>query len=166
MNGPASEQLEAILARIPYARFLGVRGELAGDEMTLIMPFSPHLIGNALLPAIHGGVLGAFMEMAALVQLSMAQGQARQPRPIDVTVEYLRTGRPLECYARAQIKRLGRRVANVHVEAWQEARSRPIASLHGHFHVSPAEASRDPPAGESGSALIEPVGIGGGIDAA
>ena len=63
---------------------------------------------------------------------------ARQPRPIDVTVDYLRSGRPVDTYARAQIKRLGRRVANVHVEAWQEARDRPIAALHGHFHVTPA----------------------------
>jgi uncharacterized protein (TIGR00369 family) len=139
MTQTPAQQLEATLARIPYARFLGVRGELAGDEMTLILPFSPHLIGNVSLPAIHGGVLGAFLEMTALAQLSIAQGLTRQPRPIDVTVEYLRSGRPVESYARAQIKRLGRRVANVHVEAWQEARSRPIAALHGHFHVSPSD---------------------------
>jgi acyl-coenzyme A thioesterase PaaI-like protein len=75
--------------------------------------------------------------MTALAQLSIAQGLLRQPRPIDVTVEYLRSGKPVESYARAQIKRLGRRVANVQVEAWQEARSRPIAALHGHFHVTP-----------------------------
>ena len=131
-------RLVSMLDSIPYARFLGVRGELAGDEMTLILPFSDHLIGNVTLPAIHGGVIGAFLEMTALAQLSIAQGLTRQPRPIDVTVEYLRSGRPVESYARAQIKRLGRRVANVQVEAWQESRARPIAALHGHFHVTPA----------------------------
>ena len=135
----AADRLNAILARIPYARFLGLRAELAGDEMTVILPFSDHLIGNVMLPAIHGGVLGALLEITALAQLSLTQGLARQPRPIDVTVEYLRSGRPLDTYARAQIKRLGRRVANVQVEAWQEARARPIASLHGHFHVTPSE---------------------------
>ena len=135
----AADRLNAILARIPYARFLGLRAELAGDEMTVILPFSQHLIGNVQLPAIHGGVLGALLEITALAQLSLTQGLARQPRPIDVTVEYLRSGRPLDTYARATIKRLGRRVANVQVEAWQEERSRPIASLHGHFHVTPSE---------------------------
>jgi uncharacterized protein (TIGR00369 family) len=135
----ASDRLNAILARIPYARFLGLRAELAGDEMTVILPFSEHLVGNTQLPAIHGGVLGALLEITALAQLSLTQGLARQPRPIDVTVEYLRSGRPLDTYARAQIKRLGRRVANVQVEAWQEERARPIASLHGHFHVTPSE---------------------------
>ena len=135
----AADRLNAILARIPYARFLGLRSDLAGDEMTVILPFSQHLIGNVQLPAIHGGVLGALLEITALAQISLTQGLARQPRPIDVTVEYLRSGRPLDTFARAQIKRLGRRVANVHVEAWQEQRARPIASLHGHFHVTPNE---------------------------
>ena len=107
--------------------------------MTVILPFSEHLIGNVQLPAIHGGVLGALLEITALAQLSLTQGLARQPRPIDVTVEYLRSGRPLDTYARASIKRLGRRVANVQVEAWQEERARPIASLHGHFHVTPSD---------------------------
>jgi uncharacterized protein (TIGR00369 family) len=134
-----SERLSAILQRIPYARFLGLRAALAGDEMTVILPFSDHIIGNVMLPAIHGGVLGALLEITALAQLSLTQGLARQPRPIDVTVEYLRSGRPVDTFARAQIKRLGRRVANVQVEAWQDERARPIASLHGHFHVTPAE---------------------------
>ena len=143
MSEDVSERLHAMLARIPYAQFLGVRAELAGDEMTLIMPFAERLVGNIKLPALHGGVVGAFMVMTALAQLSISVGLARQARPIDVTVEYLRSGRPVTSSARAQIKRVGRRVANVHVEAWQEARARPIAALHGHFTLKPVEPSTD-----------------------
>lgn len=142
MSEEPSQRLNAMLERIPYARFLGVRAELAGDEMTLVMPFAERLIGNVNLPALHGGVVGAFMEFTALAQLSVSVGLARQARPIDVTVEYLRSGRPVTSFARAEIKRIGRRVANVRVEAWQEARGKPIASLHGHFQLKPA----DPPA--------------------
>jgi uncharacterized protein (TIGR00369 family) len=139
MSDTPAERLRATLARIPYARFLGLRAELAGDEMTVILPFAPHLIGNASVPALHGGVLGALLEMTALAQLSISHGLTRQPKPIDVTVGYLRSGRPIDTYARAEIKRVGRRVANVYVQAWQEARARPIADLHGHFLVTPAE---------------------------
>ncbi len=144
----AGERLQAMLARVPYARFLGIRAELAGDEMTAILPFAPHLIGNPALPALHGGVLGAFMELTALAQLTLAQetGDAaagerlsRQPKPIDVTVEYLRSGRPMDTFARARITRMGRRIANVRVEAWQSARAAPIAALHGHFLLTLAE---------------------------
>lgn len=134
-----SDRLAALLAAVPYARFLGMTAELAGDEMTAILPFAPHLVGNTQLPALHGGVLGAFMEMTALMQLSIREPQRRQPRTIDVTVEYLRPGRALTLYARADVRKLGRRIANVQVEAWQETRASPVAALRGHFLLSPPE---------------------------
>ena len=132
----ASDRLNAILARIPYARFLGIHAALAGDEMTAILPYSPHLIGNVHLPALHGGVLGAFMEMTALAQLSVAQPSARVHKTIDITIEYLRPGRALTSYARADLRKVGRRIANVHVEAWQDDRDQPFAALRGHFLLS------------------------------
>ena len=133
------QEIDALLAAIPYARFLGVRAELHGDEMTAILPYSQHLIGNPTLPALHGGVIGAFMEMTALLQLSVVETLTRQPRPVDVSIDYLRSGRPMDTYARALIKRVGRRIANVQAEAWQEARGAPIAALHGHFMLTPTE---------------------------
>jgi uncharacterized protein (TIGR00369 family) len=132
----AAEQLDAFLQRVPYVRFLGMRAELSGDEMTAILPFAPHLVGNSHLPALHGGVIGAFLEMTALAQLSFTQGSAKVHKTIDVTIEYLRPGRALTTYARADLRKVGRRVANVHVEAWQEARDQPIAFLRGHFLLS------------------------------
>jgi len=132
----SAERLEAFLGRVPYIRFLGMRAELAGDEMTAILPFAPHLVGNVMLPALHGGVLGAFMEMAALAQLSVAVPSARVHKTIDVTIEYLRPGRAQITYARADVRKIGRQIANVHVEAWQEARAKPVAALRGHFLLS------------------------------
>ena len=135
------ETLQAVLARIPYVRHLGAYAELAGDEMTAVLPFAEHLIGNPLLPALHGGVIGGFMELTAVIQLSIVQpsnggGPVRLPKPIDVTVEYLRSGRPVTTYARAEVKKVGRTIANVQVEAWQDARANPIAALRGHFLVA------------------------------
>jgi acyl-coenzyme A thioesterase PaaI-like protein len=54
-----------------------------------------------------------------------------------VTIEYLRPARGgLVTYARADLRKVGRRIANVHVEAWQEARASPVAALRGHFMLS------------------------------
>lgn len=136
MSEAAARQLEDFLQRVPYVRFLGMRAELAGDEMTAILPFSPHLVGNTNIPALHGGVIGAFLEMTALAQLSVTQGSAKVHKTIDVTIEYLRPGRAMTTYARADLRKVGRRVANVHVEAWQEARATPVAALRGHFLLS------------------------------
>jgi uncharacterized protein (TIGR00369 family) len=145
MSAAAVDPLTAFLAAIPYARFLGMSGIRAGDEMTAILPFSPHLIGNTQIPALHGGVLGAFMEMTALLQLTIDERQQRQPRTIDVTIEYLRPGRALTTFARADVRKVGRRIANVHVEAWQETRASPVAALRGHFMLGAPIASEVTP---------------------
>jgi uncharacterized protein (TIGR00369 family) len=136
MSEARAQRLEKVLAAIPYIRFLGMRAELAGDEMTAVLPFAPHLIGNPTVPALHGGVIGAFMEVTALTQLSIIEPTHRLPKTIDVTIEYLRPARKLTTYARADVRKIGRRVANVHVEAWQEARASPVAFLRGHFLLS------------------------------
>ncbi|HEX7886286.1 MAG TPA: PaaI family thioesterase [Phenylobacterium sp.] len=133
MEDNAIQSLDAFLQRVPYNRFLGMRVELAGDEMTAVLPFSQHLIGNPMLPALHGGVIGAFLELTALAQLSLAEPTRRVPKTIDITIEYLRSGRAQDTYARAILRKVGRRVANVQVEAWQDSRSQPIAGLTGHF---------------------------------
>ena len=121
------------LQRAPYARFLGMRVEVQGEEVTGVLPFSQHLIGNPMLPALHGGVIGAFMEMTAIARMTLAQPDRRIPKTIDITIEYLRPGRPVETYAVADLRKVGRRVANIHVEAWQDRRDQPIAFLRGHF---------------------------------
>jgi uncharacterized protein (TIGR00369 family) len=130
------ERLTVALARIPYASFLGVRAELKGDELTLILPYSEHLVGNPLLPALHGGVVGALMELTAITQLAIASKSEKFPKTIDIGVDYLRSGKPIDTYARARVVKVGRRIANVQAEAWQNERSEPIAAMHGHFLVA------------------------------
>jgi uncharacterized protein (TIGR00369 family) len=136
----ANRDLLEFLERVPYARFIGMRATLNGDEMTGVLPFSEHLIGNPALPALHGGLIGAFMELTAVAQLAITEPGERLPRTIDISVDYLRSGRPVDTFARALIKRAGRRIANVQVEAWQEARANPIAALRGHFLLTPRES--------------------------
>jgi acyl-coenzyme A thioesterase PaaI-like protein len=57
-----------------------------------------------------------------------SQGRDPQMKPINITVQYLSAGRSMPSYALGRITRLGRRNANVAVEAWQDDRSRPIAT--------------------------------------
>jgi len=55
------------------------------------------------------------------------------PKTIDVTTDDLRSGKPRDAYARARVNRSGRRYASVHVEAWQDNRSKLYAQATGHF---------------------------------
>ena len=131
-----------ILARIPYAKDLAIRPLVMGDELTLILPYSPQIIGNPMLKALHGGAVGAFLETAAIVQLLLMPNSRSLPKllskPIGISIDYLRRGKPQDTFARAHIAKQGARVANVRVRAWQDSYARPITILHGHFLTAKA----------------------------
>ena len=131
MSGPAFD-----LESVPYARFLGLDSRQDGGVLTVVMPFADRLIGNPMLPALHGGATAALLELTAVAQVALSYPRLRLPRPINVTVAYLRTGRPVDVHARARISKAGRRVAHVLAEAWQEDEAQPIASLTAHFLVA------------------------------
>jgi uncharacterized protein (TIGR00369 family) len=138
MNGERGETLRGLMGAIPYLRFLGLRFDIAGDEVTAVLPFQPMLIGNPVIPALHGGVTAAFLEATAvsgLVWAGLSEGlnPGNLPKTIDLTVDYLRAGQPKDAFARARINRSGRRYASVHVEAWQDSPARLFAQGTGHF---------------------------------
>lgn len=148
--------LAAIVTHIPYIDFLGVEFARHGDELTATLRYTEDLIGNPMLPALHGGATAAFMEITAIVGLAWGQlwddveaeeidlgtvqaGDLALPKTIDFTVDYLRSGLPRDAYARARVNRSGRRYASVHVEAWQDNRDRLFAQATGHFLMPPRD---------------------------
>ncbi|HTK96452.1 MAG TPA: PaaI family thioesterase [Pseudomonadales bacterium] len=133
-----AQDMQALVEHLPYARFLGIGVDRKGNEITTILPFSDHLVGNTQLRALHGGVIGAFLEITSIVQLLFDTSCERLPKTIDISIDYLRSGRPVETYGRAIVTRHGRRVANVRTEIWQESRSAPVAASHGHYLLTPA----------------------------
>ncbi len=118
---------------IPYARYLGVKLERDAQGLVCVLPFRDELVGNARLPAVHGGVVGAFLELVALLQLLDESTGERVPRPINFSTNYLRSVGPAETRGRAEIVKHGRRIANVRVLAWQQDESRPVAAGIGNF---------------------------------
>lgn len=127
------DRLYNLLERIPFASFIGFRCDVMGDEMTAILPFNQKLIGNQAVNALHGGAVGAFLEMTAMAQLYLLTDIEALPKPINLTIDYLRPGRPEDLFARAIMTKQGSRIANVKAEAWQAERNRPVATLETHF---------------------------------
>jgi len=150
--------LNALVSGVPYITFMGISFDRRGDELTAILSFDEKLIGNPVLPAIHGGVTAAFLEVTAVISLSwsyiwedlesgaldveaLAAGNLpRLPKTIDFTVDYLRSGLPRGAYARATITRAGRRYASVKAEAWQDNKDRPFAQATAHFLMPRTDA--------------------------
>lgn len=128
-----------LFAAIPYARWLGIDAEIIEGELIGKLRFTEPLIGNPVLPALHGGTIGALLESTAIFRLFWEAETVVIPKTINLTVAYLRSGKPIDTYARAHMTKHGRRVASVWVEAWQEDRARPIAAGTVNLLIEPLE---------------------------
>jgi acyl-coenzyme A thioesterase PaaI-like protein len=123
---PASVSLE-----LPaYARSLGIviSGEDGGMPV-LSVEFGSMVEGRPQL--FHGGATAGLLETAGYAALRTAllvAGRDPELKPINITVQYLAAGKSKPSFAVGRITRLGRRNANVAVEAWQDDRARPIAT--------------------------------------
>lgn len=123
-----------LLSRVPYAQYLGLRARRPGEPtFDLCLPFAPKLVGSPVLPALHGGVVAAFMELTAQLSVLRALDEPRLPKTIDFSIDYLRSARTVDSYAAAQVQRLGSRVAQVQVRCWQAEEDKPVALARAHF---------------------------------
>lgn len=113
-----------------YARSLGIKAHGTENGLpVLTIEFSANIEGR---PGFyHGGATAGLLEnagYAALRTVLLREGRDPVLKPINITVQYLSAGKSKQTYAMARITRLGRRTANLTVEAWQDDRERPIAS--------------------------------------
>jgi len=129
----AADNLDGLVDLIPYTRFMGISMDVVQSEVIGKLTYSDHLIGNASVPALHGGTIGALLESTAVFKLLWEAETIAIPKTINITVEYLRTGKPMDTFARAEFIRQGRRVASVRISAYQDEPERPIAAANAHF---------------------------------
>ena len=113
-----------------YAKALGI---VVSDEEdgvpVLSVQFGPTVEGRP--QHYHGGALAGLLENAGYAALRaklLEEDRQAQLKPVNITVQYLSAGKSEVSYAIGRITRLGRRNANISVEAWQDDRSRPIAT--------------------------------------
>lgn len=131
------KRYDEIINAVPYARLMGVEfGEDEQGDLLFSLPFQQCNVGNTTLPALHGGLIGGFLENAALLHLMWNRESREAPKIVDFSLDYLRSGRAQTLYASCEITKQGKRVAHVLIEAWQEDRSKPVAVARAHFLLS------------------------------
>ena len=122
--------VEAFFQRIPFNQVLGIRiDELSGDRVVMSLPMKPELIGNFVHGILHGGVISSLLDVAggamALIgafdkhqHLSQQERMQRLSKlgTIDLRVDYLRPGLSHHFDLRAEVLRLGSRVATTRME--------------------------------------------------
>ena len=120
-----------------HLRHVGLTAAEEAGVVTTRLRFREPLVGNRNLPAVHGGVLGAFLELTSVIQLLHEGAYAHLPKTVDISFQYLRSAGPHDMYGRAHITRRGRRVASVRAEIWQQDPEKLTTLAYGHFLLTP-----------------------------
>lgn len=113
-----------------YARSLGIR-IIDAQEAMPVLALQHTSLTEGRPGAFHGGATCGLLEAAGYAALRAEldrTGRDPQLKPISITVQFLSAGLDKISHAQGRVTRLGRRNANVTVEAWQDDRDRLIAS--------------------------------------
>lgn len=132
----AERDMAALIQAIPYARTLGIDCITLGEQFIFRLKKNADNLGNPTLPAIHGGVIGGFMETAGALHTMMFADNLQVPKVVDFSIDYLSPGRHRDTYARCIFVRQGRKISNVSITAWQTSEQKPIATARSHFLLS------------------------------
>ncbi len=127
---------QQILDFIPYSSFIGAQAKMDGDQVLYWLEKRASNIGNPSLPAIHGGVIGGFLELSAAIEILYTLDVGTVPKVVDFSLDYLRPGRYKTIYASCTVLRQGKKLVNVTASAWQDSPDKLIATARCHFLVS------------------------------
>ena len=126
---------QSVIDMIPYASFIGAQAKIENDQLLFWLDKRPTNIGNPSLPAIHGGVIGGFLELSAAIEIIYNLDIAAVPKVVDFSLDYLRAGRYKTIYAKCNVLRQGKKLVNVTASAWQDDENTPIATARCHFLI-------------------------------
>ena len=129
----SAKEFQVVVDRIPFMRFLGLQVDVQGDDnVETTMPFDDRFVGNTFLKYIHGGIISSFMEATSSLTV-IDKPENGKPKPINLTVDFLRPAKDKPVHCRARVTRSGRRLASVEALAWQEDVEKPVAKGLFHF---------------------------------
>lgn len=124
---------QPLIDALPYARFLGLEVRREGTEILTTMRYHEALIGDASLPALHGGTLAGLLESAAVFSVLLSPEPTVLPKTITLTIDYLRSARAVDTHCRVRVIRRGRRMAVLEASAYQEDPAQPVATATVHL---------------------------------
>ncbi|MCB1384690.1 MAG: hypothetical protein KDJ80_02020 [Nitratireductor sp.] len=120
----------------PAEAWLAIRATDSPDLWRVA--FQEHHLGNPLIRSVHGGVVGALMEHAAIRSLEYAlaeKGLGARVGVVTTAIDYMRVTKDADLFARARIERIARRVAFLSVHCWQDGEDMPVARCNSTLRI-------------------------------
>ena len=126
---------ERFLSALKHCQLLHMRVAHAdADGMTLILPWSPAIVGNPQTGAVHGGALTTLLDTTCGMATLCALPRFEVCPTLDLRIDYMRAAAPgQKITARATCYHVTRSVAFVRAQAMDEDTDNPVATATGAF---------------------------------
>ena len=132
--------IHGFISESPFASDLRISCRRTNGSLLAVLPSRPEFMGNPLLKAFHGGVIGGFLEYAAELALYDAVGRLGGVRLVNLTLDYQRSAKAeLDLLARASLVKVGAKLSSVHMTAFQEPGNRIATVAIAHFSMPGAD---------------------------
>jgi uncharacterized protein (TIGR00369 family) len=126
---------ERFLSALKHCQLLQMRvAQADSDGMTLVMPWSPAIVGNPQTGAVHGGALTTLMDTTCGMATLCVLPRFEVCPTLDLRIDYMHTavpGKPI--YGHAQCYRVTRDVIFTRGTAYQDDPGQPICHVVGTF---------------------------------
>jgi uncharacterized protein (TIGR00369 family) len=137
MHAPEEIYRNIIENLIPLHPFLGVKlDKISAGFAQIRIPFKQELVGDPRINAIHGGIIATAMDsVGGAAAMTTLQSFEDKISTIDMRVDYLRPGKPLDLIVEGEIVRSGNRIIVTRMVAYQEDRQHLVAEGKAVYNV-------------------------------
>ncbi|MHC6226490.1 PaaI family thioesterase [Pseudomonas sp. X10] len=126
---------QRFLSALRHCQLLQMRVHHAdADGMTLVLPWSPRIVGNPQTGAVHGGALTTLMDTTCGMATLCVLPQFEVCPTLDLRIDYMHAAEAgKDIYGHAQCYRVTRDVIFTRGTAYQDDPQQPIAQVVGTF---------------------------------
>ncbi len=132
---PVFERAARFLSALKHCQVLGLKLHSASHEgLTVVLPYSPQIVGNPLTGVIHGGALTTLMDTACGMSTLCVLPQFEVCPTLDLRIDYMHAAEPgKDVYGFAQCYRVTPDVIFARGFAYQDDPEQPVAHVMGTF---------------------------------
>lgn len=126
---------ERFLSALKHCQLLNMRvGQADANGMTLVLPWSPAIVGNPQTGAVHGGALTTLMDTTCGMATLCVLPRFEVYPTLDLRIDYMHPAEAgKDIYGHAQCYRVTRDVIFTRGTAYQDDPDQPICQVVGTF---------------------------------
>jgi uncharacterized protein (TIGR00369 family) len=139
-----TEMFRRFVDVVPHNGALGIRLlDVSGNDVQLVLPYDPRLVGNPDTGVIHGGAVTTLMDTCCGTAVLASLPAPGPLATLDLRIDYLKPAVPgRDVIARATCYKLTRTIAFVRCAAYHADETDWIASGAATFMLSPRRPAR------------------------